>query len=132
MSQIPFLILAGIVLLTFPRVLASDPRTPAEAEPSDAQTLASPSLLGGWGAKRQALEEAGLTFEFLVITEFVANTMGGVRRGSTVLGNVDLTMALDTEKAGWWPGGKFFVHLLGDVGGESGLIRRRHTGHKQH
>jgi porin len=74
-------------------------------------------LLGGWGGWRQALEEAGLTFESLIIMEIVAHTSGGKRRGSTVLGNVDLTMTLDTEKAGWWSGGTFFVHLLGDVGG---------------
>lgn len=115
--RLAFLIWAGILWLTSPLALAADPLAPAEAQPGNAQALASPSVLGGWGSKRQTLEETGLRFEFLVTTELVANASGGVRQGSTVLGRADLTMALDTEKAGWWSGGTFFVHLLGAAGG---------------
>jgi porin len=88
-------------------------------EPHIHTVLASPLpyLLGGWSGKRQALEEAGLSFEAIITADIATNTVGGVHRGPVVLGNVDLTMTLETGKLQWWPAGTLFLYLLGDVGG---------------
>jgi porin len=115
MLREPWLVLLSILLLASVLVLTAGCLLPAQA--SDGPAPAAPYLLGGWGGQRQALEDDGLTFEGAVITEFVVTLRGGRHQGSVVLGNIDLTMALDTEQADWWPGGTFFVDLLGDVGG---------------
>lgn len=48
--------------------------------------------------------------------ESVSNVDGGVEEGSSQLANLDLTLAVDTEAAGWWGGGEWFVYMLGDTG----------------
>jgi porin len=74
-------------------------------------------LFGGWGGRRQAFEEAGLTVSALLTTDIVTNMTGGRRRGTVVLSNGDLKLTLETEKIRWWPGGTLLLYLLGDVGG---------------
>jgi len=74
-------------------------------------------LLGSWDGKRSALEEKGLSFELVYTGELATNHEGGLKRGSVYLGNVDLTATVDTEKAGLWKGGTFFVYLLNNHGG---------------
>jgi porin len=48
--------------------------------------------------------------------ESVSNLDGGVKTGSRQLANLDLTLAVDTEAAGWWGSGEWFVYVLGDAG----------------
>ncbi|WP_062066502.1 carbohydrate porin [Cellvibrio sp. OA-2007] len=48
--------------------------------------------------------------------ESVTNLDGGVQKGSSELANLDLTLAIDTESAGWWDNGEWFVYVLGDAG----------------
>lgn len=48
--------------------------------------------------------------------ESVSNLGGGLQKGSSELANVDLTLAIDTEAAGWWGNGEWFVYMLGDTG----------------
>jgi len=58
------------------------------------------------------LEERGLTWEAVYTGEFWANTKGGLKRDETYLGNFDFTMTIDTEQAGLWKNGTFFVYFL--------------------
>jgi len=67
---------------------------------------------GGW----KELEDKGITLGAGLTVDFVANTRGGLRQGSGRLGNLDLTVSIDTERAGLWPGGCLTVCLLGDYG----------------
>jgi hypothetical protein len=103
MLREPWLVLMHILVLGSMLGLTAGRLWPAQAQASDGPAPASPYLLGGWGGKRQALEDGGLTFEGTVITEFVVTLRGGRHQGSVVLGNIDLTMALDTAKADWGP-----------------------------
>lgn len=48
--------------------------------------------------------------------ESVTNLEGGVREGSSELANFDLTLAIDTEAAGWWGNGEWFMYVLGNTG----------------
>lgn len=41
---------------------------------------------------------------------------GGIKKGSRELANLDLTLALDTQAAGWWANGEWFVYVLGNAG----------------
>jgi porin len=48
--------------------------------------------------------------------ESVANLDGGIQEDSSELANIDLTLAIDTDAAGWWGNGEWFVYVLGDTG----------------
>lgn len=48
--------------------------------------------------------------------ESVTNVDGGVQEGSSALANFDLTLAIDTNAAGWWGNGEWFVYALGNTG----------------
>jgi len=57
-----------------------------------------------------------LSWDFSYTGEYVRNLAGGLERGGAVQGLVTLGFALDTEAAGWWRGGGFFLggaHLYG-------------------
>ncbi|MBI5299148.1 MAG: carbohydrate porin [Deltaproteobacteria bacterium] len=74
-------------------------------------------LTGDWGGTRSKLEEKGLTFGFVYKGEFVGNTRGGLKKGATYLENMDMMAKFETEKAGWWNGGTFFVCGLANYSG---------------
>ena len=48
--------------------------------------------------------------------ETIHNLSGGIENGSADLANLDLTLAVDTQAAGWWDSGEFFFYVLGDYG----------------
>ncbi|MGV8837843.1 tetratricopeptide repeat protein, partial [Cellvibrio sp.] len=48
--------------------------------------------------------------------ESVTNLDGGIQEDSSELANLDLTLAIDTDAAGWWGNGEWFVYVLGDTG----------------
>ncbi len=71
-------------------------------------------LFGDWGGARQVLEEHGVSTDAVLTTDLLYNAAGGGRQAGTILGNFDLTFEVDTEKAGWWKNGTFFVYFLGN------------------
>jgi porin len=71
-------------------------------------------LLGDWAGMRPAMEEKGVTAEAVLTTDFLYNARGGIKEEDTILGNFDLTLEVDTAKAGWWGNGTFFLYLLGN------------------
>lgn len=46
----------------------------------------------------------------------LAHVQGGVDPGASGLANFDLLVDVDTQKAGWWRGGKLHFYLLADAG----------------
>jgi porin len=61
-----------------------------------------------------ALEDRGIAVEALLKSDFLYNARGGLERDGTILGNFDLGFELDTQKAGSWRGGTFFLYALGN------------------
>jgi porin len=61
-----------------------------------------------------ALNDRGIAVEAVVTSDFLYNAHGGLERDGTILGNFDLTFALDTERAGGWIDGTFFLYALGN------------------
>jgi porin len=61
-------------------------------------------------------EESGFEFYALAMQDAFANTTGGASRGGGIIGNLDLALTIDTEKAGWWDGGKFHIEGIGVYG----------------
>lgn len=73
-------------------------------------------LLGDWGGARSALEEKGISFELVYTGEVLGLFSGGIKRDTSYQANIDLTMTLDTELAGLWKGGTFFIYMLNNHG----------------
>ena len=63
-------------------------------------------------------KDQGIDFEAILTTDWMANTRGGIKRTSRVLGNIDLTATFDTERLGLWEDGTFFLYGLGNAGGD--------------
>jgi porin len=72
-------------------------------------------LLGNWGEMRNYLEDRGVTSEVVITTDLIRNVSGGVETHGTLLGNIDMTFEMDTNKAGLWKNGTFFVYILGNT-----------------
>ncbi len=51
-----------------------------------------------------------------VTLESMSNLQGGVAEGTRNLANLDLTLAIDTQSAGWWNNGNVFIYVLGNYG----------------
>lgn len=54
--------------------------------------------------------------ETSIINDFNINLNGGLKKGSALLGNIDLILNLNTEKAGMWKGGNFFINSSTNYG----------------
>ncbi len=65
------------------------------------------NLLGNPGRLRSALAARGVTFGLLEQAEVLGNVTGGVRRGAVFEGLLTMSLGVDTEQAGLWPGGTF-------------------------
>lgn len=72
--------------------------------------------LCGSAAAAMANQEA-YCFAGNLTLEGIANLDGGIAQGARGLVNLDLTLAVDTQAAGWWQNGSWFIYALGDYGG---------------
>ncbi len=67
--------------------------------------------------------EDAFEFEAAVTGDVASNMVGGVKQGVVYLGNIDLQLTFDTEKAKLWKGGTFFAYGLNNHGKPlSGLV----------
>ncbi len=71
-------------------------------------------LLSGLDEPRRHLEERGMVAEAILTTDTMYNVDGGIERDGTLLGNLDLTLEIDTGKAGLWKNGTFLIYGLGN------------------
>lgn len=76
-------------------------------------------ITGGWGGLRDSLEENGVTIKGVYTGEVASNFSGGALNttGSLYHDNLDLTISIDTEKAGLWEGGTLWIYGLRNHGG---------------
>ena len=82
------------------------------------------TLTGDWGGARNDLAAKGLTIDF-GLTQIEQGVIGGGKHDIWEYGGRgDLTANLDTQKAGWWPGG--FMNL--EVEGNFSRAVNRDTG----
>ena len=61
-------------------------------------------------------ETSGFELYALAMQDVYANTTGGAHKGGGIIGNLFLSLTVDTEKAGWWHGGKFVLEGIGIYG----------------
>lgn len=82
--------------------------------------LQADGLGGDMGGLRQQMQSHGLNLDVTYVGEFVRNLDPGPvsqRKDTIYQDNLDLTAALDSEAAGLWPGGTFFIYGLFNHGG---------------
>ena len=83
------------------------------------------TLTGDWGGVRQNLAENGLHLDFRVVTTYQNLFEGGIKEHDGVVSTQDLSLQLDTGKAGLWPGGLLKLRVESRVGD---YITSAHTG----
>ena len=73
-------------------------------------------LLGNLNGVRTRLSEEGIDFAAVYTGDVFSNISGGIRRQTVYLDNIDLTMALNTQRLFNWDGGAIFIYGLGIQG----------------
>lgn len=81
-----------------------------------AQHLRAEAEGGPPSANVQEEQNNGSTATAVLVGEFVANVSGGAEEDEAFLTNVDLTLEIDTARAGLWLGGTVFLYLLDNRG----------------
>lgn len=75
--------------------------------------LERPGLTGDWGGARQRLADNGIQLDVTLHQYYQGVVDGGRDRDSWEYnGSLDYRLKIDTQKAGWWPGG--FIELHGE------------------
>lgn len=89
-----------------------------EAKVHAEQALSPYGLTGDWGGLRDGLEAHGVSLQGLYTGEIVDTFRGGAlgKSGTIYHDNLDLTLNIDTGKAGLWQGGTLWFFVLQDHG----------------
>ena len=62
-------------------------------------------LTGDWGGFRTSLAEHGIFFDLYSTSAYQDVASGGLKTGSSFVENIQLSINIDTGRAGLWPGG---------------------------
>jgi porin len=74
-------------------------------------------LLETWDSLQKRLDNRGIQLGIRYDGEIFTNLSGGLRRGTTYLGNLNLQLTLDAQRLVGWPGATVFLYGLGIHGG---------------
>ena len=94
---------------------------------SDVFAWASP--VTKWTEIKSNLQEKGVSLDVVYKADIGFNVRGGLERGSAYMDNLDLSLALDTEKLNLWHGGTFFIY--GIINGGNRKLTERFVGDLQ-
>jgi porin len=81
-----------------------------------------PRLTGDWGGLRDDMAKKGVTLDMDVYWMPQWITSGGRKTDNSDWGNAVVTLNVDTQKAGFWPGGHFKVQTVTSFGDQ--LLRQ--------
>ena len=106
-----------------PLVLASVAEQPSEASGAasdkSGETFSEkpadywvPTLFGDMGGLRSALARHGVTLGLSENSEWLRNVRGGLMTGQAYQGLTTLTLGMDSEQAGAWQNGSFYLSAL--------------------
>ncbi len=86
-------------------------QSPAPAPPAQPGLAERSRLTGDWGGTRTQWEAAGITLD-LEFTQYLTGLAVGTGPETFgYAGRLDGYLKLDTEKLGWWEGGRLVTHL---------------------
>lgn len=83
-------------------------------------------LLGDWGGARRWLAEHGISARIIYTVDLFGNPSGGdpQYKSFSAFGNLGIALQVDSERAGWWRGGKLTFHAR-NLAGEGNRINKR-------
>lgn len=91
-------------------------------------------MFGDWGGERTALENAGVTFSFLSVNDFLLDTRSAAANWSRVRGTLDvdfgkleLVQGLTFHITGLWQGGGNMGSYIGSIANPSSLVSANTT-----
>jgi porin len=96
------------------------------ANPYSGDFWSRSTLTGDWGGARNDLAKKGVTFDLSLTQTYQGIVSGGKDRVWQYSGRGDLTINVDTQKLGLWPGGFFNAEVEGNynksVNGQTGAL----------
>jgi porin len=104
---LPILLLLGTLLS--PQAFAQE-----ESKTYSGDFWTRSTLTGDWGGDRNYLVSKGVTFDMSLTQTGMSVIKGGKNQGWEYAGRGDLTLNIDTQKLGLWPGGFFIVEVEGN------------------
>ncbi len=91
-------------------------------------------LLGDWGGARTELAQKGFFFDLYSTTYYQNIVWGGLETGEAYVQNTQLSVNIDTGRAGWWSGGLIHVTAQSRLGDDpettftAGAVVPQYTG----
>lgn len=98
--QILFFFLGGLAM-----VLSVEAKASVESNAAALPNFVAETLTGDWGSARSRMAERGLDVRLTYTADVMGNVAGGIRRGWTYQGLLELGFDLDLERAMGWTGG---------------------------
>jgi porin len=86
------------------------------AEESDLPNWKDETLSGDWGGVRAELFKKGIDIGLTHKSDLMANTSGGLKRGTVWLGHTEARLTLDLDKLWGWNSATAYVHYHSDLG----------------
>ena len=81
-------------------------------------------LTGDWGGFRTKLAKHGIFFDLYSTSAYQDVASGGLKTGGSFVQNLQLSINLDTGRAGLWPGGVFHFTSRPDLGTRRKILLR--------
>ncbi len=108
-----------VIILLMAGITFVAPAIAEEAAPAlnySGDLWSRPALTGDWGGLRNEWARKGLTLD-LALTQIVQSNIGGGKKTDWEYGGRgNLTLNIDTQKMGLWPGGSLTVEVEGNFG----------------
>src|SRR5882724_5188290 len=110
---------AQVGALTDPDATVSASGTAPSSTAASGQPAASPwnRVINAWDAIHKQLDMSGIQLGIRYHGEMFINASGGLRRGTTYLGNLNLQLTVHAQRLIGWPGATLFLYGLGIHGG---------------
>src|SRR5437867_6429578 len=99
----------------------SDTASAPGAVSGQAQTSPWSQLTQAWDSLQKQLDNRGIQLGIRYDGEVFSDMSGGLRRGATYLGNLNLQLTVDTQRLIDWPGATVFVYGLEVHGGRPSI-----------
>ncbi len=111
-SAIFFAVMVLLTGILFNALAFAGDAAPATTYSGDFLTRST--LTGDWGGARNDLAKKGLTFDLSLTQTGMSVVSGGRKQGWEYTGYGNLTIQMDTQKMGLWPGGFFMMEVEGN------------------
>ena len=103
-----------VLMMILSMVLPSQAEEEATANTKSFDLWARSTMTGAWGGLRTDWAKKGVTFDMSLTQTGMSVISGGTHHGWEYSGRGDLTLNIDTQKLGLWPGGFFTVEVEGN------------------